>query len=262
MISVLEWENVHYTFPSASAPALRGASLRLEAGRRVALLGRNGAGKSTLLLHANGILRPSAGEVRVAGTPLDYSRRGLLTARRQVGLVFQNPDDQLFSASVAQDISFGPLNLGLSVNEARRRLAEAAELCDVTDLLERPTHALSGGQKTRVALAGVLAMEPQVILADEAIAGLDPWMRRQVFAIFNRLVGQGVTVLLATHDLEVARHWADDVAVMDAGRVIVAAPPAQVFADPALRELLGPVSAWAADEVADDASFSSAEQHD
>jgi cobalt/nickel transport system ATP-binding protein len=220
----------------------------------VALLGRNGAGKSTLLLHANGILRPSAGAVLVAGAPLDYSRRGLLAARRQVGLVFQSPDDQLFSASVAQDISFGPLNLGLSVAEARRCVAEAAARCEIAVLLDRPTHALSGGQKARVALAGVLAMEPRVILADEATPGLDPWMRRQVFAIFNRLVAQGTTVLLATHELAVARHWADLVAVMDAGRVVAAAPPAQVFADPALRELLGPASPWderSGEEVSD-----------
>ncbi|NWF78714.1 MAG: ABC transporter ATP-binding protein [Chloroflexi bacterium] len=249
MNAVLEWDNLYFTFPGAAAPALRGATLRLERGQRVALLGRNGAGKSTLLLQANGILRPSSGEVRVGGTPLGFSRRGLIAARRQVGLVFQNPDDQLFSASVAQDISFGPLNLGLSVGETRQRVATAAALCEIADLLDRPTHALSGGQKTRVALAGVLAMEPQVILADEATAGLDPWMRQQVFAIFNRLVAQGTTVLLATHDLDVAHHWADLVAVMDAGRVIVAAPPKQVFGDPTLRDLLGPSSPWAAGEV-------------
>lgn len=252
MSAVLEWEDVHFTFPDADASALCGASLCLEAGRRVVLLGRNGAGKSTLLLHANGILRPASGTIRVAGVPLDYSRRGLIAARRQVGLVFQNPDDQLFSASVAQDISFGPLNLGLSRAEARQRVIEVAELCEITSLLDRPTHALSGGQKTRVALAGVLAMNPQVILVDEATSGLDPWMRRQVFAIFNRLVGQGVTVLVATHDLDVARNWADLVAVMDAGRVVVAAMPDQVFADPALCRLLGPVSPWEGDEGAND----------
>lgn len=247
MKPVLEWRDLHFRFPGATAAALCGASLRLEAGQRVTLLGRNGAGKSTLLLHANGILRPMAGEVRIAGVPLDYSRRGLLIARRQVGLIFQNPDDQLFSASVAQDISFGPLNLGLDDAETRRRVVMAAALCEVSDLLDRPTHALSGGQKTRVALAGVLAMEPRVILADEATAGLDPWMRRQVFVIFNRLVAQGVTVLLATHDLDAARNWADIVVIMDAGRVIAAAPPEQVFADTALRRLLGPESPWRAE---------------
>lgn len=244
MTPVLEWVDIHYRFPASSTLALCGATLRLEAGQRTVLLGRNGAGKSTLLLQANGILRPSRGHVRVAGVPLDYSRRGLQAARRQVGLVFQNPDDQLFSASVAQDISFGPLNLGLSVAEARQRVAAAAARCAITDLLDRPTHALSGGQRTRVALAGVLAMEPRIILADEVTSGLDPWIRQQVFAVFNRLVAEGVSVVLASHDLEVARHWADLVAVMDAGRVVAAAPPYHIFADPALRELLGPVAPW------------------
>jgi cobalt/nickel transport system ATP-binding protein len=244
MMPILELDSLRYRYPGHDADALCGATLRLEPGLRVALLGRNGAGKSTLLLHANGLLRPLAGCVRVAGAPLEYSRRGLLAARQQVGIVFQNPDDQLFSASVAQDISFGPLNLGLAPDEARRRVVEAAELCAVSDLLERPTHALSGGQKARVALAGVLAMAPRVILVDEVLAGLDPWMRVQVFEIFARLVAEGTTVLLATHELALARRWADMVAVMDAGRVVAAASPAQVFGDAALRALLGPPTPW------------------
>ncbi len=239
MTALLELEQLHYRFPGSAEAALRGASLCLEAGQRVALVGRNGAGKSTLMLHANGLLRPSAGQVRVAGEPLVYTRRGLLAVRRQVGLVFQNPDDQLFSASVVQDISFGPMNLGLDIAEVRRRVVEAAALCEVRDLLDRPTHALSGGQKLRVALAGVLAMTPRVILADEVTSGLDPWMRRQVLAIFDRLVAQGVTVLLATHDLSAARRWADRVAVMDVGRVVAVAPAEEVFRDAELRRLIG-----------------------
>lgn len=245
MTALLELEQLHYRFPGSSQPALRGASLRLEPGQRVALLGRNGAGKSTLLLHANGLLRPLAGQVRVAGVPLVYTRKGLLAVRRRVGLVFQNPDDQLFSASVAQDISFGPMNMGLDRAEVRRRVAEAARLCEVEDLLDRPTHALSGGQKLRVALAGVLAMTPQVILADEVTSGLDPWMRQQVFAIFNHLAAQGVAVLLATHDLAAARRWADQVAVMDAGQVIAVAPPDEVFRNADLRRLIGPDECFA-----------------
>lgn len=240
MSAVLEFDNLHYTFPGSDTPALRGASLRIEAGRRIVLLGRNGAGKSTLLLHGNGILRPTVGQVRLNGALLEYSRRSLLRVRRLVGLVFQNPDDQLFSASVLQDISFGPLNLGLSMDEVRRRVAEAADLCGVSDLLERPTHALSGGQKTRVALAGVLAMGPDILLVDEATSGLDPWMRWQVFDIFDRLVERGATVVLATHDLDAAQRWADTVVVMNEGRVIAVAPSAQVFADPELQSLLGP----------------------
>ena len=240
MSALLEFDDLHYTFPGSAIPALRGASLSIASGQRIALLGRNGAGKSTLLLHANGILRPAAGQVRLDGAPLEYTRRGLLRVRRQVGLVFQNPDDQLFSASVLQDISFGPMNLGLSITEVRRRVAEAADLCGISNLLDRPTHALSGGQKSLVALAGVLAMAPRVLLVDETTSGLDPWMRHQIFAIFDRLVEQGVTVLLATHDLTVARQWADTVVVMHEGRVVASAPPMQVFADPDLRVLVGP----------------------
>ncbi|NTV63035.1 MAG: energy-coupling factor ABC transporter ATP-binding protein, partial [Oscillochloris sp.] len=224
-MTMLAFDDLHYGYPGGT-PALCGATLRLAAGARLALLGRNGSGKSTLLMHANGLLRPSQGSVRVAGSPLDYSRQGLRAARRQVGLVFQNPDDQLFSANVAQDISFGPLNLGLSVAEARARVAEAAALCDVSDLLDRPTHALSGGQKARVALAGVLAMQPLALLADEVTAGLDPWAHRQVLAIFARLAARGTAVLLATHDVALARRWADQVAVMSDGRVVACAPPA------------------------------------
>ncbi|MBO9342282.1 MAG: ABC transporter ATP-binding protein [Roseiflexus sp.] len=240
MSALLEFDDVHYAFPGSAIPALRGASLSIATGQRIALIGRNGAGKSTLLLHANGILRPAAGQVRLEGAPLEYTRRGLLRVRRQVGLVFQNPDDQLFSASVLQDISFGPMNLGLSITEVRRRVAEAADLCSISNLLDRPTHALSSGQKSLVALAGVLAMAPRILLVDETTSGLDPWMRYQIFAIFDRLVEQGVTVLLTTHDLTVARQWADTVVVMHEGRVVASAPPVQVFADPDLQALLGP----------------------
>lgn len=236
MEPLLEVNDLHYCYPGYHTPVLRGASCNLWPGQKVALIGRNGSGKSTLLLHCNGILRPERGQVRVAGEPMGYSRQSLHLWRRQVGLIFQNPDDQLFSASVAQDISFGPLNLGLSIAETRQRVESAAELCMATDLLERPTHALSSGEKTRVALAGVLAMEPVVLLADEVLANLDPWMRRQVMAIFQRLVDQGKTVVLATHDLHTARTWSDLVVVMHAGQVVAADTPQRIFTD---QELLG-----------------------
>lgn len=244
MSLLLELDGLHFRYPGRSEPALRGASLQLMAGQKVALLGANGSGKTTLLLHCNGILRPEQGRIWLQGQPVAYDRRSLQAWRRRVGLVFQNPDDQIFSASVFQDISFGPLNLGLSAAEARARVHAAAELCAITELLERPTHALSGGQKTRVALAGVLAMEPDLLLADEVTAGLDPWMRRQVFMIFAELVAQGKTVLLSTHDLEIARYWADTLVVMEAGQVIAAAAPAVIFDNPALRTRIGPADPW------------------
>jgi cobalt/nickel transport system ATP-binding protein len=237
--ALLEVDNLYYCYPGYTSPVLNGASLCLEEGEKVALIGRNGSGKSTLLLNCNGILRPERGQVRVAGQTMGYQQQALREWRRQVGLIFQHPDDQLFSASVAQDISFGPLNLGLSEQEARQRVEEAADLCGVADLLERPTHALSGGEKARVALAGVLAMEPLVLLADEALANLDPWMRLQVIDIFDRLVAQGKTIVLATHDLHMVRTWAERLIVMDGGRVVADGTPQHIFSDPATLEQTG-----------------------
>lgn len=232
-------EAVSYTYPGMSTPALKDTSLRLHAGERVALIGRNGCGKSTLFLHFNGILRPDRGEVQFGHEPVRYDRAGLLALRQRVGIVFQNPDEQLFAVSVAQDISFGPLNLGLSAGEARDRIGEAAELCGVADLLNRPTHALSGGQKRRVALAGVLAMRPTVLLADEALSDLDPPLRRQVLAVFDHLVAVGKTVVLATHDLDLARRWADRIVVMEGGQVVAEGTSGAVFADRSLLAQVG-----------------------
>ncbi|MFH1485911.1 MAG: ABC transporter ATP-binding protein, partial [Chloroflexota bacterium] len=138
MKSILELDNIHYWYPGQETPALKAATLSVPSGCRMAVLGRNGSGKSTLLLHCNGILKPREGTVRLAGRPVAYDRSSLRELRRQVGMVFQNPDDQLFSASVAQDISFGPLNLGLGEQEARHRVQVAAEMCEIADLLDRP----------------------------------------------------------------------------------------------------------------------------
>jgi cobalt/nickel transport system ATP-binding protein len=244
MTPALSFADLHFRYPGAATASLRGASFELPSACRAVLLGANGSGKSTLLLHGNGILRPDRGEVRVEGTPVRYDARGLTSLRSRVGLVLQQPDDQLFSASVAQDISFGPLNLGLDEAQARERVAEAAALCGVTELLDRPTHALSGGQKARVALAGVLAMAPKVLLADEVLGGLDPWMQHQALAIFDQLVSRGVAVLLSTHDLELARRWPDLAIVMAEGRVLAVDTPARIFADPGLRAALGPPDRW------------------
>ncbi len=233
-MNLLELDGLYYGYPGQPGPpALQGATLHLPAGERVALIGRNGSGKSTLLLHCNGILRPDRGMVLLAGRPVAYDRPSLQELRRRVGLVWQHPDDQLFSASVRQDVSFGPLNLGWSERETHQQVEAAAELCDIAHLLDRPTHALSGGEKTRVALAGVLAMEPSLLVADEVTAHLDPWMRRQLFDIFDRLVAGGKTVLLATHDVELACRWADRLVVMAAGRVVAADRPERVLADAA-----------------------------
>ncbi len=236
---ILEFEAVNYHYPALHTPhhgALHNLSVQVPAGEKVAVVGRNGSGKSTFFLHCNGLYRPDSGRVLFKGQPLRYDRQSLKTLRQQVALVFQNPDDQLFSASVAQDISFGPLNLGCSETEARRRVQQAADLCDIAHLLERPTHALSSGEKARVALAGVLAMEPELLVADELLASLDPWMRLAIFEILQKLHDQGKTILLATHDLSVVRYWASYVLVLKAGQIAFAGPPDELLTNRALLE--------------------------
>lgn len=242
--AILEFDRVRYIYPGHQAPALDDLNLALPAGQRIVILGQNGAGKSSLFLHCNGVLRPDAGTVHFCGEALRYSRRELIELRRRVGVVFQDADDQLFSASVEQDISFGPLNLGLRDSEVRVQVQRVAEQCEIRHLLDRPTHALSGGEKARAALAGVLAMDPDVLLVDEPTASLDPLMRRQVFTIFQELSAKGKTIILATHELELARHWADFIVVMDRGRVLGAGPRSTVLTDHALLARIGMDRPW------------------
>jgi cobalt/nickel transport system ATP-binding protein len=228
-LGTLALRHVAYRYPGHQQLALSGLNLSLRAGEKVALLGRNGSGKSTLMLHCNGILRPQQGELWLDGQPITYTRESLRRLRQRVGLVWQNPDDQLFSASVRQDISFGPLNLDLSEAVVRQRIAEVAELCALTALLDRPTHALSGGEKVRVALAGVLAMSPTFLIADELTSSLDPWMKQQVMEILDAFVARGGGVVLATHDWPLVRQWAERVVWLEAGQIGQDAPPAEIL---------------------------------
>jgi cobalt/nickel transport system ATP-binding protein len=245
MTSIFEFKNVHYQYPGHNdQAALQAFSLTLPQGEKIAVVGRNGSGKSTFFLHCNGLYRPQSGQVFFKGQPLAYDRKSLKWLRQQVGLVFQNPDDQLFSASVAQDISFGPLNLGLAEGEVRRRVQVAAEVCELTHLLGRPTHALSVGEKARVALAGVLAMEPDVLVADEPIASLDPWVQLTFFEILQRFYDQGKTILMATHNLSVVRYWASYVVVLQAGQVAFTGPPQSLLTDQAILDQTGLSKVW------------------
>lgn len=199
---------------------LDGCSLAIRRGSRNALLGANGSGKTTLLMHCNGLLQPSAGSLRFAGAPLDRSRAGLAALRRRVGLVFQNPDRQLFSASVVEDVSFGPLNLGLDEATVRGRVAEALAAVGMSEQAKRPVHHLSFGQKKRVCIAGVLAMQPAVLLLDEPMAGLDAAMQVELQGVLDGLTAQGITIVLSTHDVDFAYRWADDIHLLAAGRCL------------------------------------------
>ncbi|WP_432821552.1 energy-coupling factor ABC transporter ATP-binding protein [Trichloromonas sp.] len=216
MPPVLEVRDVEFSYPDGTR-ALQSLSLGFARGRRTALLGRNGAGKSTLFALLNGIERPGRGEVHFDGAPVAYDRGSLRQLRRSVGVVFQDPDTQLFSASIREDISFGPVNLGLPRGEIQQRVEAALAAVGLTALAERPTHALSYGEKKRACIAGVLAMDPRVLILDEPTAGLDPPMAAELMILLNALHERGITVILATHDVDFAFAWADDLCVLQEG---------------------------------------------
>lgn len=228
---IIEIENLCYTYEGNDRRALDGVSVKIRRGRKVAFMGGNGSGKSTLFLCLNGILRPESGRVIIDGIPVKYNRKGLLDVRKKVGIVFQEPDNQLFSASVYQEISFGILNLGADEETARREVERVMEEVGITAFSDRPAHALSGGQKKQVAIADILVMHPEVMILDEPAAALDPKHTRIVEEIIERLTDKGITVLMATHDMDYAFAWADEIILMKDGKVIKEGSPGEVCGD-------------------------------
>ncbi len=211
---VLEVQNLSFAYPDGH-PALQEVDLQVHAGERVALLGPNGAGKTTLVLHLNGIHTPTAGTVAVDG--LSVERAHLTEIRRRVGIVFQDPDDQLFMGSVRADVAFGPANLGLKGDALERRVTAALDRVGMADFADRPPHHLSFGQRRRVAIATVLAMEPSVLVLDEPSSNLDPASRRELADILR---GLDVTVLMVTHDLPYALELCPRSVVLSGGTVV------------------------------------------
>ena len=230
MIPLLETDNVTYTYSNGPA-ALAGVSVRIEAGSKTAIVGPNGAGKSTLLLMLNGMLRPASGEVRFSGRPLAYDNRSLRELRRRVGFVFQNPDVQIIAPTVEADVAFGPVNLGLPPDAVRRAVQDALGYVGLRGYEKRPPHHLSGGEKKRVAIAGILAMEPSVLVFDEPTNTLDPASSEEVMELLDELASGGRTVLVSTHDVELAYRWADSVILMERGRILARGPPEEIFSD-------------------------------
>lgn len=228
---VIKAENVSYTYDGNNQKALNGLNLKIRRGTKVAFMGGNGSGKSTFFLCLNGIRRPDEGTIYIDGKPVEYTRKGLLDVRSKVGIVFQEPDDQLFSASVYEEISFGILNLGADEDTARREVERVIEELEITPFQDRPAHALSGGQKKQVAIADILVMHPEVMILDEPAAALDPKHTRKVQEIVDRLSEKGITVLMATHDIDYAYAWADEIVLMHEGKVIRQGTPAQVCTD-------------------------------
>jgi cobalt/nickel transport system ATP-binding protein len=230
MNSILEARGVSFAY-GPTKWAIRDLSFSLATPQRVCLLGSNGVGKSTLMLLLNGTLRPQEGELFVLGEPIDYSRPGLHKLRRQVGMVLQDPDDQLFGATVEQDVAFGPLNNGMTATEARALVDETLAGLGITHLAERPIHELSLGEKKRVAIAGVLVLQPRIILLDEPTAGLDFAGICAMLALLKKLHEQGTTLVISTHDTDLAYEWASEAWVLGDGRVAAQGPIGQVMMD-------------------------------
>ena len=235
---ILEALNISYTYPDGTT-ALSAVATGIRRGEKIAVLGANGAGKTTLFLHFNGIFRPTRGAILLNGTPLLYDRRSLRDLRSKVQIVFQEPDTQLFSARVYQDISFGALNLGLPNDEVLRRVEAALQTVDIEHLRNKPTHFLSHGEKKRVAIAGALVMEPQVLIIDEPTACVDPRHQKEMLNLFDKLNGRGTTILLSTHDVELAWQWADRIIVMHNGQLAREGDPHTVFSDDRLLQTAG-----------------------
>ena len=226
---IIRVEHVSFAY-SDSQPALIDLSLVVDSGEKVALVGPNGAGKSTLLLHLNGTLRPNNGSrVQVGG--LEVAAKTLRAVRAKVGLVFQDPDDQLFSPTVFEDVAFGPLHMGLPEAEVRERVARAMAAVGMVGYEDRMPHHLSLGERKRIAIATVLAMEPQILVLDEPSAGLDPRARRRLIRL---LQGLPQTMLVASHDMRLVWDLCPRTAILDDGRLVADGPTEDLLRDEGL----------------------------
>lgn len=233
---MLSAHGLRYSYPDGSL-ALGGVDLAIAQGEKLAILGANGAGKSTFMRIVSGGLEPDNGSVAVDGQTVSFDRDGMRQLRRVVGLVLQDPDDQLFAASVMEDISFGPLNLGLDDRQTRSRVDHALRALDIVDLAERPTHLLSFGQRKRVALAGVLAMQPRLLLLDEPTAGLDPLGVEQLMVSLAGVSMTGTAIAIATHDMDLAYAWADRIVIFAHGHIAASGTAETVFEQSGLDHL-------------------------
>lgn len=229
----LRFEDVHYTYPNGYE-ALKGVSFQITHGEKVALVGANGAGKSTLLLHTNGLLMPSQGKVVMGGITL--TRKTLSLIRQSVGLVFQDPDNQLFMPTVEEDVAFGPANMRLTPEEIERRVTTALEAVGAEALRSAAPYHLSGGQKRSVSIATVLSMEPSILIMDEPTSNLDPRARRQIIDLIRRFRH---TSLIATHDMEMVLDLCPRTIVMKDGRIVADRSTESIFNDLALLEACG-----------------------
>lgn len=228
---IFSLENLSHRYSDGTL-ALNEISMNFSRGERIALLGTNGSGKTTLLNHLNGILKPTSGNIYFEDKPLAYDSKSLLNLRKRVGFVFQDPNDQLFASSVKQDVAFGPLNLGYTPEHVKTLVDEALETVGMTEFADKPPHFLSGGQKKRVALAGVLAMQPEVIIMDEPTSSLDPMATSGILHLLLHLNREnGITLVLATHDVDIVPLFANRLCILDKGKIVSEGTPKEIFSN-------------------------------
>ncbi|WP_291574144.1 energy-coupling factor ABC transporter ATP-binding protein [Clostridium sp. UBA4548] len=225
---IIELNNLTFSY-SDGTKALNNLNLKIERGKKISFLGINGAGKSTLFLHLNGILKPTKGEIVFNNMPLKYSQKELKKIRQKIGIVFQDPDIQLFSANVYQEVSFGAMNLNLEKAEVIRRVDKALQDTNVFEYKHKPTHFLSYGQKKRVSIADILVMEPEVIILDEPTSSLDPKHSAMIEELLNDINKTGTTLLLSTHDIDFAYSWSDYIFILKDGELVGEGTPEEVF---------------------------------
>jgi len=232
--AIIQTENMCYTYPDGTS-ALNDINLEINKGDRVAIIGSNGAGKSTLFLHFNGILKPTSGLIRIYGESFNYNKKDLMKIRQKVGIVFQNPDDQLFAPTVVEDVAFGPMNLGLPIEEVDKRVKESLAMVGMSGLEKKPPHHLSGGQKKRVAIAGILAMKPEIMVMDEPTTGLDPQGAKQIMSLLYEL-NRDMSIIISSHDVEIITQFADKILILHEGKFIGQGSTEEIFNNPELVE--------------------------
>ncbi|MCD4737345.1 MAG: ATP-binding cassette domain-containing protein [Bacteroidales bacterium] len=225
---ILETKGLKYSYPDGTQ-AINGIDVEIKKGKKIAFVGKNGSGKSTLFMLLNGTLKPKEGMIYFHGELMEYDAKSLREIRKSVGIVFQNSDDQIFAPTVYQDVGFGPTNLGYSKEEVEEIVEQSLEYMGINYLKKKPPHHLSGGQKKRVAIAGVCAMDPEVMILDEPLANLDPVGADEILELLNELNYNGTTMIISTHDVELAYSWADYVYFMADGEMIGKGIPEKAF---------------------------------
>ena len=228
---IIETVDLTYWYAGNDRPSLDKVNITIKQGVKTIILGGNGAGKSTLFYHFNGVFEPSSGKVSFDGEAVRHKRKALRALRSKVSVVLQNPDDQIFGQTVEEDVAYGPSNLGLSEEEVKRRVDNAISLVGLEGFRDRNTLKLSYGQRKRLALAGALAMEPEVLVMDEPTAGLDPQMALEVMELAEQLHHRGTTVVISTHDVDLAYAWADEIHVLRRGELIYSGPSEDFYMD-------------------------------